>query len=233
MLGLRLMTRATVATAVIVTATATIGASALAQDEDAFGIGTPVDASATGVFAGPAVDAVTVASGLTVSLVSDQVGLNPDMIALWPDNSAPTHAIFCNEIDPSEVDQASVQLVDLQSGDVIDIASGLVGCDPAKRTPWGTVLVGEEEVDGRVWEILDPLNVSGVTVDRDAGTTDSPNMVARPALGHVAYEGIVITDDGTVYYGDERRPNQAQPGGGIYKFVPSTPFAGDAPITDL
>lgn len=58
-------------------------------------------------------------------------------------------------------------------------------------------------------------------------------MVARPALGQLAFEGIVILDDGTVYYGDERRPEAGSPGGGIYKFVPSTPAAAGQAITDL
>jgi secreted PhoX family phosphatase len=207
--------------------------AATAVDAMDYGIGTPVEASGTGVFAGPATEAVTAASGLTVTLVSDQVGISGDMIALWPDSSAPTHAIICNEIDPEEADQASVQLVDLATGAVTDMIRGLVGCDPAKRTPWGTVIVGEEETDGRIYEILGPLSVSGVTVDRDAGTTSSPNVVARTALGQLAYEGIVLLDDGTMYYGDERRPEAGTPGGGIFKFVPGAPLEPGTTITDL
>jgi hypothetical protein len=116
--------------------------------------------------------------------------------------------IICNEVAPEEGEelQASVQLVDLADGTVTDMLTGLVACDPATRTPWATVIVAEETDDGRVYEIIDPLEVTGVTVDRDAATTSDPRVVARPALGQLAYEGIVILPDGTMYYGDERRP---------------------------
>jgi len=206
---------------------------ALAQDQD-FGIGTPLAESGTGVTAAPGLEAIKLASGLTATLVSDKVGYAPDMIALWPDNAAPTHAVICNEEFPEGVEQASVQLVDLTTGDVTDMLTGMSSCDPAKTTPWGTVLVGEEEDDGRVIEIIDPLTTTGITFDRAAGTTSDPTKAAvRTALGQLAYEGIVITEDGTVYYGDERRPEAGQPGGGIYKFVPATPATAGATITDL
>ena len=101
------------------------GGVAAAQD-DPYGIGTPVAASGTGVTAAPGLEAIELASGLTATLVSDKVGLAPDMIALWPDGTAPTHAIICNELEPGEssVDQASVQLVDLATGDVTDMLTG-------------------------------------------------------------------------------------------------------------
>ena len=38
-------------------------------------------------------------------------------------------------------------------------------------------------------------------------------------LGQLSFEGIVLLSDGTVYYGDELRPSNGKPGGGIYKFV--------------
>lgn len=222
------------AVALAIGATLAVVAAPAAAQEDPYRIGTPVAESATGVSAAPAVEVVTAADGLTVTLVSDQVGIDADMLALWPDSSAPTHAIICNEIDPEEVDQASVQRVDLATGEVTDMISGMVACDPAKRTAWGTVIVGEEEDDGRVIEILDPLTTTGITYDRDAATTSDPTKAAvRTALGQLAYEGIVVLPDGTVYYADERRPEAGQPGGGLYKFVPATPFAGSEPITDL
>jgi hypothetical protein len=83
-------------------------------------------------------------------------------------------------------------------------------------------------------EILDPLNVSGVTVDQDERTSSDPDhVVFRPALGQLAWEGIVIQPDGTTYYGEDRRPGPGVAGGGIYKFVPAAPFGGSAAITDL
>jgi hypothetical protein len=93
----------------------------------------------------PGPDAVTVAKGLHAELVTDRVGVNADMIALWPDDASPTHAIVCNEINGTQNGApASVQRVRLSDGAVSDMISGLVSCDPALRTAWGTVVVGEE-----------------------------------------------------------------------------------------
>src|SRR6266498_2221109 len=145
--------------------------------------------------------AVVIAKGLTVQLISDRVGENADMIALWPNDDQPTHAIICNEIDGSAPGSpATVQRVQLSDGQVSDMVFGLTSCDPAHRTPWGTVIVGEEAGKvGRVWEILDPLNVNGVTVNRAAGTSsDTSHVVARTALGQVSFEGIVQLADGTI-----------------------------------
>jgi secreted PhoX family phosphatase len=36
-----------------------------------------------------------------------------------------------------------------------------------------------------------------------------------------------------MYYGDENRPAQGTPGGAYFKFIPSNPWSGGAPITDL
>lgn len=223
------------AAAVALGATFALVAGPVGAQDDPYGIGNPVTASATGVTGAAALDAVQLASGLTATVVSDQVGINADMIGLLPYGAdKPTHAVICNEIDPAETQQASVQLVDLATGGVTDILSGMVSCDPVKSTAWGTVLVGEEESDGRVIEILDPMTTTGITYDRVAGTTSDPSKAAvRTALGQLAYEGIVVLPDGTTYYGDERRPSKGDAGGGIYKFVPATPFAGTEAITDL
>lgn len=223
------------AVALAIGATLAVVAVPAAAQDDPYRIGTPVAASGTGVSAAPASEVVTAADGLTVTLVSDQVGIDADMMALWPDSSAPTHAIICNEVDGSEEGaQASVQRVDLATGAVEDMLSGMISCDPAKRTAWGTVVVGEEEDDGRLIEILDPLTTSGITYDRAAGTTSDPAKAAvRTAVGQLAWEGVVVQPDGTIYYADERRPLQGNPGGGVYKFVPTVPFAGGEAITDL
>ncbi len=185
----------------------------------------------------PGPNAVQVAGGLKAQLVSDKVGENADMIALWPDDAHPTHAIFCNEIDGTVAGApATVQRVQLSNGQVSDMVFGNISCDPAHRTDWGTIIFGEEAAtSGRVYEILDPLAVNNVTIDRATGATSDPtHVVARTALGQVSYEGIVLLPDGTTYYGDELRPSNGKAGGGIYKFVPTTkrdPHAG--PITSL
>src|SRR5262245_57154302 len=208
------------------------------NSEEIFGFGRPVAAAAsTPSNTEPGDKAVVVAKGLKVKLVSDKVGVNADMIALWPNDDKPTYAIICNEIDGTLAGSAAtVQRVRLSDGQVSDMVFGMTSCDPSHRTEWGTIVVGEEAGPvGRMWEILDPLNVNGVTVDRAAGTSSDPaHVVARTALGQVSFEGIVLLPDGTTYYGDELRPSLGKPGGGIYKFVPTTPHAaGAGPITDL
>ena len=175
--------------------------------------------------------AVEVAGDLRVRVISSRVGENADMIALWPDDANPTHAIICNEINGTVAGApASVQRVRLSDGQVEDMVFGLQNCDPARRTAWGTVVVGEEAgPGGRLWEILDPLNVNKVIVDRVAATTSDPaRVVARTALGQLSYEGIVLLPNGITYYGDELRPADGKPGGGIYKFVPAQPHSGGA-----
>jgi hypothetical protein len=69
--------------------------------------------------------------------------------------------------------------------------------------------------------------------DRATGaTTDPSKVVKRKAVGLLAFEGIVILEDGTMYYGDENRP-LGKAGGAIYKFVPDQPYLSSTPITDL
>src|SRR5262247_2098248 len=201
-----------------------------------FGFGNPVAESANTPSSTKAGDlAVEVAGDLRVRVISSKVGDNADMIALWPDDANPTHAIICNEINGTVAGAAaSVQRVRLSDGQVEDMVFGLQNCDPARRTAWGTVIVAEEAGPvGRLWEILDPLNVNGVTVIRAAGTSSDPDhVVARMALGQLSFEGIVLLADGTTYYGDELRPADGKPGGGIYKFVPAQPHSG-GPINNL
>jgi uncharacterized protein DUF839 len=209
-----------------------------AHAHDLFGFGKPVGASAsTPSSTEPGDRAVVVARGLKVKVVSDKVGENADMIALWPNDNQPTYAIICNEIDGTPGrSPATVQRVRLSDGQVSNMVFGMTSCDPAHRTDWGTIVVGEEAgTAGRMWEILDPLNVNGVTVDRAAGTSSDPaHVVARTALGRLSFEGIVLLPDGTTYYGDELRPSNGKPGGGIYKFVPATPrAAGAGPLASL
>ena len=208
------------------------------QTEKLFGFEKPVgSAAATPSNTAPGPQAVTIAKGLTARLVSDRVGENADMIALWPNDDHPTYAIICNEIDGSLAGApATVQRVRLSDGQVSDMVFGLTSCDPSHRTPWGTIIVGEEAGKvGRVWEIFDPLNVNGVTVTRATGaSSDSAHVITRAALGQVSFEGIVQLADGTTYYGDELRPASGKAGGGIYKFVPAVKRAANAgAITSL
>jgi hypothetical protein len=118
------------------------------------------------------------------------------------------------------------------------ILTGTSSCDPAHRTPWGTIIVGEELTDGNLIEIINPLQTTNVLFNRVTGTssggTGAANIVTRPAVGRLAFEGIGLYPTGVMYYGDENRPLNSTAGGAYFKFIPARPWIpGGAPITNL
>lgn len=180
---------------------------------------------------------VTLAKSLRARVVTaaPDAGANLDMMVPWPNASSPTHLIACNEQGPAE---PGVQRIRLSDGFVETILTGTDGCDPVRSTAWGTVVVGEEAGStGRLIEIASPLTTTGVSFDRTTGTASggvgAENVVARPATGRLSYEGIALYDSGVMYYGDENRPSKGVAGGAYFKFVPSHPWMGGPPITNL
>jgi len=172
----------------------------------------------------------TLARGLDARvLTAGNAAPNLDMMALWPVDH-PTHLLACNEQGPA---QSGVQRIDLATGVAETIVTGTQSCDPLHITPWGTVIFGEETTTGHVYELIDPLSVTNATLDRVTGLASTGKIVQRPALGAIAFEGLGILPNGVTYYGDELGPINGAPGGSYYKFVPSYPFAGGAPIGTL
>jgi len=176
--------------------------------------------------------AIQVAPGLHVSLVSSAVHSSADMIALWPDDRHPTHLFVCDEGSSNP----AVQRVDLSqpaASNAVTILTGIVSCDPIRRTPWGSLTVAEEATDGGTYEIMNPLSITSpiAVTNRAAGTTTDARVVKRKALGQLAFEGNPVLPDGTIIFGDELRPGGGNPGGAIYKFVPDIPYAGAGIIT--
>jgi secreted PhoX family phosphatase len=205
-----------------------------AHSEQVFGVAQALDASSTEDIGGVLANAdptalVTLAKGLRAHVVSAQPGLgaNIDMMALWPDDANPTHLIACNEQGAAE---PAVQRIRLANGAVGTMMSGLISCDPVRRTPWGTIVVGEEVTDGWLVEIINPLQTTGVSFNRASGTasggTGAANVIGRTAVGHLAFEGLALLPNGVLYYGDENRPLNGTPGGAYFKFIPTTPWAG-------
>ncbi|WP_088290000.1 alkaline phosphatase PhoX [Kineosporia sp. A_224] len=154
-----------------------------------------------------------------------------DQMVLWPAGS-PKYLIGCNEEGTAEV---ALQRIDLATGDAVTIVrSGLVSCDPVRVTPWGTVLFGEEAgPTGAMFEMIDPLSVTDATIDRTTGVTSSPNIRRVDAFGFLSFEGLAVLPNGVTYYGDELSANRGAAGGAYFKFVPTTLWAGGAPITSL
>ncbi len=204
------------------------------HSEQLFGFRRPLEQSALGPDDGPDnLQAIQVAPGLRVSLVSTGVASAADQIALWPDDDHPTHLFVCDE----ETSIPAVQRVDLSrpaDANVTTIVTGLISCDPVRRTPWGTIIVAEEAgATGGFYELIDPVHINMAidVIDRGAGTTTDPmHLVKRHAVGSLSFESFAIKNDGTMIYGDELAPSGGNAGGGIYKFVPAIPFQGAGPI---
>ncbi|HQY43525.1 MAG TPA: hypothetical protein PK450_05035 [Paracoccaceae bacterium] len=182
-----------------------------------------------------AADSVALAEGLSAEFVTREVGDSIDMLAFYP-AEAPTHLIACIEGDAEEIAAGKmnpgVQRISLADGKVETIVRGTMSCDGIRTTAWGTVLFTEEDDRGGAYEILNPLAISSaVTItNRETGeTTDPAAVVRRMAMPTMAWEGIALLPDGTVYGGDELRPGTDAAnadGGAIFKFVPATPHGG-------
>jgi secreted PhoX family phosphatase len=207
------------------------------RSEQLFGVGTPLRRSALGPFTdADSTQAIRVAEGLRVSLVSSAVHFSTDQIVLWPNDNHPTHLFVCDESSSNP----AVQKVDLSqpaASNATTILTGIVACDPIRRTPWGSLIAGEEATDGGVYEIMNPLSITApiAVSNRATGATSDPRVVKRKALGQLAWEGNPVLPDGTIIFGDELRPGSGgigNPGGAMYKFVPTTPYGGSGIITN-
>jgi hypothetical protein len=208
-----------------------------------FGVKRPVAASSTqSISQGEALadptKLATLAKGLQARVVTTQGPPVDDQISLWPDDSNPKYLIACNEQDTTD---PGLVRIELATGTVSTIVTGTTDCDPTRRTPWGTILFGEEDgTAGQLYELIDPIHTTGVTLDRTTGTfsggTGASNLVRRDALGRAAFEGIGILDDGTTYLDPDDSgfgPKNGGPGDPYFKFIPAHPFAGSGPITNL
>src|SRR5919197_1508765 len=195
-----------------------------------FGISRPLAESVRGPYDGTDnTKAIQVAPGLTVSLVSRAAASAADQIAMWPDDENPAYLFVCDE----ETSNPAVQRVDLSlppGANAKTMVTGLRSCDPARRTPWGTIIVAEEAgATGGLYELIDVVNINAPidVSDRAAGTTSDPtHLVKRKAVGSLSFEGIAIRHDGTMIFGDELGPSNGNAGGSLYKFVPTVPYLG-------
>jgi hypothetical protein len=95
-------------------------------------------------------------------------------------------------------------------------------------------LFGEENGSvGAMYELIDPLTVVGATINNVTGVTSTPKIRRVDALGFLSFEGLGILPNGVTYYGDELSASNGAPGGAYYKFVPTNPWTGGGPITNL
>lgn len=195
---------------------------------------------------------ILLAKGLRAEYVTRGAANAFDMMALWPNTGKPVYLVGCVEGGrevigklPSGADKynPSVQRIHLKTGKVETLLRGMNGCDGVRATAWGTFIASEEEDDGGVYEILDPVGTTNQTVtDRSSGVIvdsegkPSTTIAKRTALPTMAWEGIGLLNSGVIIAGDELRPGTAKAnvdGGAIFKFIPTTPWTGKAPIRNL
>ena len=118
-------------------------------------------------------------------------------------------------------------------------------CDGLRQTPWGTLLATENAPDGRVYELLDPLQITGHWLaNRASGqireAIDSPvastQIVQRVSLPTMSWESLIALPSGVVIGSEELAPGGLGPGsngGSIFKFAPDQPRTIQEPIVDL
>jgi len=227
------------------------------QSHKFFGIVQPLNASETvSVPRAPNQDAnqiIKLANGLQAEIVTRKSAHSSDQMAFWPNDIKPTHIVTCVEESVRNIIgtypggsnklEPSVQTVNLATGEVKTILRGMTGCDGIRRTPWNTIVATEEVDDGGLYEILNPLTANELTVVT-RGTSNIINSVGatvtgaveyRGALGKLAWEGLDLSEQGVVYYGDEERPGSGgadADGGSMFKFVPTALWDG-APVSNL
>ena len=206
-----------------------------AHSEQLFGFRHPLEHSALGPYTGlDNLQAIQVADGLRVSLVSSAVASAADQMRSGPTTN--TDAVFvCDE----ETSKPAVQRVDLSRPPACqrdDDRHRALIVRSGSADPWGTIIVGEEAgATGGLYELIDPVHIT----HRDQRHRSRHRRQQRSAASGEAAGGRQpcrlrawrFKLDGTMIYGDELAPSGGNAGGGIYKFVPAIPFAGGGPIT--
>ena len=162
--------------------------------------------------------------GYSQEVVSDETALNiyPNGQTDWPDMNTVNETgkmpgRFLYRTHELRSAAGAVSVVDLKTGEagILVQDDSYRALDGIRWTPWGSILFAEETTGGRLLEIK--LNKDLVSAEA---------IVDRPAVGHLAHEGIDLDADGNVYVVDEWRgrtvgcDGMVPCGGGIYKFLP-------------
>src|SRR5262245_6135730 len=171
-----------------------------------FGVGKPLPASSSTqvtkqqALADPQ-SLFTLANGLQARVVTTQSAPVIDQISLWPNDANPQWLIACNEDGTSD---PGLQRINIATGEAATIVTGTEDCDPTRRTPWGTIVFGEEDGSGpnggAIYELMGPNHTTNVHLNRSTGTfsggTGASNLVARPALARASFDGLPPLDAG-------------------------------------
>ena len=217
------------------------------MSKDQFGFGGPLAQSSSQQVTKQQAQAdplslLTLAKGLQAHVVSTDAAPITDQMAFWPNAKNPQYLVACNE---GGTTTTGLQRINLATGAATPIVTGTRFCDPVRATPWGTFIFGEENGHGadggRVYELIDPIDTTGVTLDRTTGQfsggTGAGNLQTLTAFGRDSWEGFGILPTGVTYAsGDDDAfgPKKGRAGDSYFKFVPANLWTpGDPPITDL
>ena len=177
----------------------------------------PLAASAVCTPGGNPTAPFIVPAGYTQTIVASEPDV-PDAIDMNTQNETGPHAgryLY----RPAEGAIGAVTVTDLETGITKQLAfhPDWESMDPIVWTPWGTILVAEEATVASKKDPQYPSAVGGLVYEiflnqNDPTTADS--VVARPALGSKAHEGMRFDVQGNHYGISESNP------GFIYKFTP-------------
>lgn len=132
----------------------------------------------------------------------------PDMIAVSTDGK---HAYISCETEGGSF-APSLARIRLDNGHRHFLLYGLMRADGLKMAPDGSLWLGEETNDGRIWRIAEPdVLPEEIHLDRKGGQRHPAVAVVR-AAGRFAHEGIAFSADGRfAYLGEDRN------GGFLYR----------------
>jgi sugar lactone lactonase YvrE len=202
-----------------------LASSSAAFDGVAFPATSLSSSFACTVSGGDAVNPLSLASGLGQTIIASEPQF-ADAIDMNTQNEngpeAGRYLYRATEGSSSEVDVTDLQNLGPNSTKRFAFRADWESLDPVAWTPWGTLLTAEEAnvaskrdpdfpnaVGGLVYELI-PSKGDPSVLDR---------IVARPAIGAKAHEGMRFDRQGNLYSISERNP------GYIYRFTPDK--AGD------
>ena len=179
---------------------------------------TPVTASAACTVGGDPVHPLVIPAGFDQSIVASEPSYAdaPDMNV--QNETGPRAGRYLYQVHESG-SNGSLSVVDLATGVTRTIAqrADWESLDPTAWTPWGTLLFAEESNAARFRDPDYPNAVGGLVYEvyfaKDDPTVVA-KVVARPAIGAKAHEGMRFDSKGNLYSISERTP------GYLFKFVP-------------
>ena len=180
---------------------------------------------------------MTLASGLPRPWSRRRRAPNIDQMALWP-NAADPHGSSPATSRAPPTGPAADRHRDRRRDDDRHRHDDL---RPGARTPWGTILFGEEAgggaTGGRIYELIDPLDTTGVTLDRATGAFwggGRRELGRPPGARSTVVRGPRDPPERRLYYGDENRPASGHGRRRLLQVRPDRAARpSDGPIADL